>query len=401
MNTNARNGIGRPVSRRQVLAGGAALGAAGLLGAPSIVRAEEESIKVGILQPLSGGLEALGNQGVQGAKLALEEANDAGGVLGGRRFEIVVADTKTDPKTAVERTNALIRGDEVNAIIGPVTSANRDAMQPTLERFRTPLFYATDYEGGVCSRYIWCYSALPDHWVTPLIPHVVENYGKRFYLLGSDYVWPQKMNQAIAATATGAGGEVLGEEYSPWGVKDYTSTLRKIEGTGADVIVLTVVGADAVTFVKQFTAAGLKSKIRLVFFGFSENYLAGLSTEESEGIVSIVNFTETLDKPEARAFVEKVRGRYGQDAIVSNTVDAHYNLTRFLIGGIERAGSSDKEAFIDAMGDQTLMSGNGEVHLRASDRHTDVNVLIVETKGGVLEIQKDIGRVTASDQCEA
>ena len=53
------------------------------------------------------------------------------------------------------------------------------------------------------------------------------------------------------------------------------------------------------------------------------------------------------------------------------------------------------------MGDQTLMSGNGEVHLRASDRHTDVNVLIVETKGGVLEIQKDIGRVTASNQCEA
>ena len=389
-----------PISRRDMLAGSAALGAAGLLGVPGIARAEGETIRIGILQPLSGGLEALGNQGVQGARLALEEANDAGGVLDGRRFDIVVADTRTDPKTAVERTNALIRGDGVAAIIGPVTSANRDAMQPTIERFQTPLLYATDYEGGVCSRYISCYSALPDHWVTPLIPYVVDTYGKRFYLLGSDYVWPQKMNQAIRATATGAGGEVLGEEYSPWGVKDYTSTLRKIEGSGADVIVLTVVGADAVTFVKQFTAAGLKSKIRLVFFGFSENYLAGLSNEESEGIVSIVNFTETLDKPEARAFVEKVRGRYGAGAIVSNTVDAHYNMTRFLIGGIERAGSADKEAFTDAMGDQTLMSGNGEVHFRASDRHTDLNVLIVETKGGVLEIQKDIGRVNAGNQCE-
>ena len=193
MTAKTRKVYGPPVSRRKVLAGGAVLGTAGLLGVPGIVRAEAETIKVGILQPLSGGLEALGNQGVQGARLALEEANDAGGVLGGRRFEIVVADTKTDPKTAVERTNALIRGDEVSAIIGPVTSANRDAMQPTLERFRTPLFYATDYEGGVCSRYIWCYSALPDHWVTPLIPYVVENYGQRFYLLGSDYVWPQKM----------------------------------------------------------------------------------------------------------------------------------------------------------------------------------------------------------------
>ena len=63
-------------------------------------------------------------------------------MLGGRRFEFIVADTKTDPKTAVERTNALIQGDEVGAVIGPVTSANRDAMQPTIERFRTPLLYA-------------------------------------------------------------------------------------------------------------------------------------------------------------------------------------------------------------------------------------------------------------------
>ena len=390
----------RAVSRRRVLLAGAAAATVSGFGVPALLRAAEP-IKVGILQPFSGGLEALGNQGWQGARLALEEANDAGGVLGGRMFEIVRADTKTDPKTAVERTNELIRRDGVNTIIGPVTSANRDAMQPTLERFKTPLLYATDYEGGVCSRYIICYSALPDHWVTPLIPYVVSNYGDTFYLLGSDYVWPQKMNAAIRKTAVGAGGQVVGEEYSPWGVKDYTSTLRKIESSGANVVVLTVVGADAVTFVKQFVAAGLKSKIRIVFFGFSENYLAGFTNEESDGIVAAVNFTETLDKPETRAFVTKVRSRYGPNAIVSNTVDAHYMLTRFYIEGIKRAGSADKEAIIDAIGDQTLMSGNGEVHLRASDRHTDMNVLFVETRNGKLEIKKDIGRVTAGNQCQA
>lgn len=388
------------LGRRNVLVGGGALAGIGLLGMPAIVRAAEP-IKVGILQPFSGGLEALGTQGAQGTELAFEEANAAGGVLDGRMFEIVKADTKTDPKTAVEKTNELIRRDKVKAIFGPVTSANRDAIQPTIDRYKVPLLYATDYEGGVCSRYIIGYSALPDHWVAPLIPFVLQNYGKKLFLLGSDYVWPQKMNAAITATAEANGGSAVVEEYSPWGVKDYTSTLRKIENSGAEVVVLTVVGADAVTFVKQFTAAGLKDKIRIVFFGFSENYLAGLTEEESNGIVTASNFTASLDSPEAKAFVKKVRDRHGADAIVSNTVDAHYTLAQFYINAVGKAGSDDPEKVIDAIGDQTLMSGNGEVHLRASDRHTDLNVLIAEAKNGEMIVLKNIGRVSASDQCKA
>lgn len=384
------------VTRRQTLQMGMVL--AGTLAAPAIVRAAGP-IKVGVLQPFSGGLEALGGQGAQGTVLALEEANAAGGVLGGRMFEIVRADTKTDPKTAVEKTNELSRRDQVNAIFGPVTSANRDAMQPTIDRFKTPLMYATDYEGGVCSRYITCYSALPDHWVAPLIPYVIANHGSKMFLFGSDYVWPQKMNAAIRATAEANGGTVVAEEYSPWAVKDYTATLRKIENSGADVVVLSVVGADAVTFVKQFTAAGMKDKIRIVFFGFSENYLTGLTHQESNGIVTAANFIATLDKPEAKAFVDKVRGKFGDDAIVSNTVDAHYMLTRFYIEGIKKAGTDDKEAVLDAMVDKSLMSGNGEVHLRASDRHADLNVLIAEALGGEMIVKQDLGRIVASSQC--
>ena len=166
------------VSRRRLLQGAAAGAAAFGLGFPSVLRAAD-TIKVGVLQPLSGGLESLGQQGVQGTQLAIEEANAAGGALG-RKFELVIADDKTDPKTAVERTRELIQRDKVVAIFGPVTSANRDAIQSTLERFKTPLFYATDYEGGVCSRYIIAYSGLPEQWVTPFVPYLKQNYGDTF-----------------------------------------------------------------------------------------------------------------------------------------------------------------------------------------------------------------------------
>ena len=388
------------VSRRTVLKAGAAAGGvvAASLGMPRMLHAAEP-IRVGVLQPFSGGLEVLGAQGLEGAQMALDEANEAGGVLGGRKFEIVKADVKTDPKTAVERTTELIQRDKVTAIIGPVTSANRDAMQPTIERYKTPLLYATDYEGGVCSRYITCYSALPAHWVNPFIPYLKENYGDTFYLFGSDYVWPQKMNEAIRKVATDAGGTVVGEEYTPFAVKDFTSTVRKIDASGAKVLVLDVVGADAITFVKQFVAAGVKKKCTIAFFGYSENYLSGFTKEESEGIVCPANFIATLDRPEAKAFVEKVRARFGKDAVVSNTVDAHYMLTRFFVEGVKRAGSDDREKITDAMVGQSLMSGNGMVTLRAEDRHADLNVLIAETHDGELVLKKYIGAVKAPSQC--
>jgi len=385
-------------SRRRLLQGAAASAAALGLGFPYIARAADP-IKVGVLQPLSGGLENLGQQGVQGTQLAIEEANEAGGVLG-RQFDLVIADDRTDPKTAVERARELIQRDQVVAIFGPVTSANRDAIQPTIERFKTPLFYATDYEGGVCSRYVICYSGLPDQWVSPFIPFLEQRYGDTFFLFGSDYVWPRKMNEAVRKAAEQAGGRIVGEEYTPFGVKDFTSTVRKIEQSGAKVLVLDVVGADAITFVKQFVAAGGKTRTKLAWLGYSENYIPGLTRDESEGIVTVANFISTLDKPEARAFAAKVRKRFGERAIVSNTVDAHYMLTRFFVEGVKRAGVVNKEKIIDSVTGFPLQSGNGMVRLRPEDRHADLNVVIAETRSQKQVLLKDLGLVRAALQCK-
>jgi len=371
---------------------------AGVAGLPGLARAAGP-IKVGVLQPFSGGLEALGEQGAQATRLALEEANAAGGVLGGRMFEIIRADTKTDPKTAVERTNELIRRHKVNAIIGPVTSAERDAIRPLVERYKTPLLYATDYEGGTCSRYITLYSSVPEQWVNTFIPYLVEQGSRNFYMLGSDYIWPRKINAAVSKMVAQGGARVVEEEYAPWGVKDYTGTIRKIASSGADIVVVSVVGADAITFIKQFVAAGLKDKIKIAFFGFSENYIAGLTNAESDGILTVCNFTASVDKPEAKELVSKMRTKYGEKAIVSNTVDAHYTLTRFYVEGVKRAGSDDREAITDAMVGHSLMSGNGEVALRASDRHADLNILIAQAQDGRMVVKKDVGRVVAPQQC--
>jgi branched-chain amino acid transport system substrate-binding protein/urea transport system substrate-binding protein len=128
--------------------------AAGTMGFPHIARAA--TVKVGAALPFSGGLELFGEQARLGLDLAAAEINGAGGILG-QHIEILYEDNRTDPKTTNERARKLIQSDEVIAVTGPITSAARDAMAGTMERFKTPLLYARDarkqsriMDGSVC-----------------------------------------------------------------------------------------------------------------------------------------------------------------------------------------------------------------------------------------------------------
>ena len=385
----------RTTNRREVLRGGAAIVGSVALGAPALALAK--TVKLGVLMPLSGGLELFGAQATQGIEMLVDEFNDAGGVLG-RQIEIIKADTRTDPKTTVERALQLIRRDEVDAVIGPITSASRDAIKSTIERGRKPLLYATDYEGGVCSNYISCYSALPAHYVDPLIPYLMETVGKKVYLFGADYAWPQKMNVAIRKAVEDAGGDVVGEEYTPFGVKDFATTIRKIEESGAETVILTTPGADGVTFIKQFTAAGMKQKSRLAFLGFNENYLPGLSAAESEGIIGVSHFIQTLDRPESHDFVARQKARHGDDVVVSDCVVAHYGITQFFLEAMQRADSDETDKIMAALAGSITVA-NGEVTMRAADKHVDPNMLLFEVRDRQLKMTKYIGKIVAPSQC--
>jgi len=359
----------------------------------------ELPVKVGIVLPLSGAEELYGSQGLQGAKMAAAEINAAGGILGGRRVELVIEDDKTDLKAAVEKTEKVIVRDKVVAVMGPTSSAHRDEMIKICTRLKTPLLYASDYEGGCCYRYLFCYSPVPDHYVKPLVPYLMENYGKSFYIIGADYVWPVKTGEAFKKEVSERGGRVAGEEYLPFDTRDFKNNLDRIARSGARNVVMMLLGSDGQIFIKHFTALGLKKSVRLTVMAFNENYMVGLSKEEVEGIVTCAPFLANLDKEEARAFVDRQKNMFGPDAVVSYFAESHYGLLMFLKNAIEKAGTDDKEKIIGAMGDQTLVVGNGPVTLRASDHHMILNMLIAEVSDGKLVMKKDIGPVAPADQC--
>ncbi len=359
----------------------------------------KEPIKIGVILPLSGGDALFGTQGLQGAKMAVAEINATGGVLGDRHFELVIEDEKTDLTTAINKTEKVILRDKVTAVMGPTSSTHRNAMVEVVTRLKTPLLYGTDYEGGACYRYLFCYSPIPDHYVKPLIPHLIENYGNSFYLIGADYIWPIKMNEAIKAELTKHDGIVIGEEYIPFDMKDFRPNLKKIVDSGAKIVVMMLLGSDGQIFIRQFSELGFQRKIKLTVMAFNENYMADLTKEQAEGIITCNPFLSSLDRPETRDFVDRQKKMFGPNVKVGCFAESHYGLIMLLKNAIEKVQSDDKEKIIDAMGDQSLVVGNGLVTLRASDHHMILNMVIAEVVGGQLLPKKYIGPVVPADQC--
>ena len=356
-------------------------------------------IKVGIVLPLSGAEELFGSQGLQGARMAAAEINAAGGVLGGRPFELIIEDEETKLDLAVEKTEKVIVEDKVTAVMGPTSSAHRDAMIEICTKHKTPLLYATDYEGGCCFRYLFCYSPIPDHYVRPLVPYLMEKYGDSFYIIGADYIWPIKIGEAFKKEVAEKGGKILGEEYLPFDTQDFKANLERIQESGAKNIIMMLLGSDGQIFIKQLTSLGLKASTTLTVMAFNENYMVGLSNEEVEGIVTCAPFLANLDKPETKSFVSRQKEMFGPDTVVSYFAESHYGLLMFLKNAIEKVGNDDKEQIIDAMGDQSLVFGNGPVTLRAMDHHMILNMLIAEVSDGRLVMKEDIGAVGPDDQC--
>jgi urea transport system substrate-binding protein len=162
-----------------------------------------EPIKIGAVLPFSGGVELYGRQAKLGLDLAAKEINAAGGILG-RPVEVIYEDDKTDPAAAVDATRKLIERDGVLAVIGPITSRNLDAMAPVIESAKTPLLYATNYEGGKCSRYIFSFSTVPNQELAQLLPYMNRTFGNTYFLLGATAPGRTKCSRPRSRSSAGS-----------------------------------------------------------------------------------------------------------------------------------------------------------------------------------------------------
>lgn len=216
-----------------------------------------DPVKIGILYSNSGSAGVFGPPTSNIAKLLEEDINDAGGI-NGRPVAVILADDGTDPEIGLQAMEQLINDDEVDVVLGTHSSATREAVKPLAEEANVPYIYAALYEGGECSPVMFNTGEVPSQQLKPAIPWVMEETGgKKWFLLGNDYAWPQRSFELAREYIEAAGGEVVGEEYVPLGTQDFSSVVKEISASDADILLPALVGGDAISFESQAVDFGI------------------------------------------------------------------------------------------------------------------------------------------------
>ena len=363
---------------------------------PSTGADAAEPIRIGAVLPFSGGVELYGQQAKLGLDLAVKDINAAGGILG-RPVEVIYADDGTRPASAVTAMRALIEQDGVLAVVGPITSQNLNAIAPLAESLKTPLLYATNYEGGKCSRYFFSFSTVPNQELGQLLPYMNQTFGDTYFLLGADRVWPHQMFDIAQPLIEKLGGKVVGKQFTLGTETDFTPLIDQVAATKAKVLLFALKG-DGMDFIRQADDRGLLKDITVAFLGLSEVDL-GIFRGKGQNMYTVVPSVATSDDPSVKAFVARVRAEAGVDVAVSNYVMTHYNTLIALKAAIEKAGKVDKEAMVDALAGLLIPSPTGPVTIN-QDHHTTMNMFIARTHGRELATVRALGEITPQPGCK-
>ncbi|WP_339189100.1 urea ABC transporter substrate-binding protein [Paenibacillus sp. FSL R5-0490] len=342
--------------------------------------ASGEPIKVGILHSLSGTM-AISEVSVKDAEmLAIEEINAAGGVLG-KQIEPVIEDGASDWPTFAEKAGKLLQQDKVAAVFGGWTSASRKAMLPVFEQNKGLLFYPVQYEGLESSPNIFYTGATTNQQIVPSVTWLLENRGKTFYLLGSDYVFPKTANQVIKAQLAAEGGEVVGEEYTPLGHTDYSTIISKIKTAKPDIVYNTLNGDSNVAFFKQLKDAGISSdQMTTLSVSVAEEEIRGIGADVLKGHLASWNYYQTTDTPENATFVAKYKEKYGADRVTADPIEAGYVAVYLWKAAVEKAGSTDVEKVKAAAKGLEFDAPEGKVTVDGENQHIYKTVRIGEVQ---------------------
>ena len=327
----------------------------------------DDTVTVGILHSLTGTM-AISETGAQEAeKLAIDQINAMGGVLG-RQIKFIQEDGASDWPTFAEKAKKLLENDHVAAIMGCWTSASRKAVLPVLERDNGLLYYPTFYEGLEQSKNVIYTGQEATQQVFAGLDWVAKTKGaKTFYLIGSDYIWPRTtMKLARKYIETVLHGKIVGEEYAALGSTQFGSTINKIRLKRPDVIYAAVVGGSNVAWFKQLKAAGITGKKQtLLTLSVTEDEAHGIGGENLLGFYSAMKYFQSLDTPENKSFVAEFKKKWGADAPIGDVTQAAYEGPWLWKAAVEKAGSFDTDKVVKAeeSGSITFDAPEGKVYL--------------------------------------
>lgn len=354
-------------------------------------------IKVGVLVPDSGPAGLFGPSTRNSATLAAEQINAAGGI-NGEAIELVFADVGVPPAEAAQAALRLWKGEGAQAFVGMHDSAVREAL---IGRFngQVPYVYTPVYEGNSCAPGLYVTGETPSQQLAPVVPYLAENEGaSKWYLIGHDYNWPRDTNALAKNYIAEAGGEVVGEEYVPFTVSEFDSSLQRIKESGADAILITLVGGGSVGFNVSFAGFGLEEQALRLGTLIEENTLAGIGAENADRLFSSSGYFASIDSDAAVSFAADYTAAFGADAPALNGLgQSAYEGLMLLAALANKAGSLDVAAMDAAAEGTTWSTPRGENTL--TGRHMAQTIYLADGSGGTFDIVAFFDKVASSEAC--
>lgn len=326
-------------------------------------------IKIGVLHSLTGTMAISEMPLVDAIRLAVEEANQSGGV-NGHPIELIVADCRSDAAYCAQQAEKLITHDGVQALFGCWTSDCRNAVRAVVENHHHLLFYPLQYEGLEQSPDIIYTGAAPNQQIIPMALWALQHQGKRFYLIGSDYVFPRTANLMVKDVLLPQGGRLLGERYRPLGSSAMSAVAKEIAALRPDFVLNTLNGDSNIHFFRALREAGISAAEVPVFStSIAESELADMDAELVAGHYAAWNYFQSIDSEANKVFVDRFKQRFGKDRVLDDPMEASYIGVKLWVDSARSAGSTNLVLLKSILVQQTLPAPGGIVAVDFDTRH--------------------------------
>lgn len=372
-----------------------------ILSAPAYAAKSDGVIKLGLVTDVTGILADYGENMRKGVVLAVEEINNSGGILG-KKVELLIEDDKTDPATCAEKAKKLLERDKVDVLLGTVSSATTLAVLPVVEANKKPFFYCTDGENKTASvldpkktsKYVFGNAHTPEMMFSKWIPHMVKTFGKKYYFIGSDYVFPRTIiGAATKYLKQQKGFQILGEEYVPLGTTNFSVNVTRIEKAKPDVLFVNVVGTDGVALLKQAHQFGLFDKMKVTgVSSFDAEVYAGV-VDYIQGVYTVNRYAESLDNPLNKEFVERFRKKYNPPLAIGPMNAGAYGTVMIIKSVIKKAGTVDADKFVKAAEGLKVQLPQGEIRINPGNHMIDMPLYLLQVEGKKFKIAENFGTV--------
>ena len=341
-----------------------------------IVRTQHP-IKVGILHSLTGAMANNEKNLIDIELMAIDEINSAGGLLG-RKLITIVADGQSNEFQFAEQAERLITQEKVDVIIGCWTSASRKAVKDIVEKHDSLLLYPVQYEGVEESQHIFYLGATPNQQIIPAATWCFDNLGKRFFLIGSDYVFPRIAHRILQQHIASLGGETVGEAFVKLGAPITLDLIQKIVQSKPDVICNSINGISNVSFFKELFAAGITpEKIPTMSFSLGEPEIASLERSSIIGAYCASTYYQHLSNETNRELIKNFKQRYGENRSIGDAMQAAYSLLNMWANAVKTTESTAPDSVIKALKKEVYHSPAGLIYFD-SNHHIWQSAFIVK-----------------------